>query len=101
MRGNQQTFPCPHCGAPVPVGAKACPECGSDERTGWSEDTHADGLDLPEGYGGDKEFDYDAYVRKEFNWDPERGSKPPIPARQLIVPFLVLLLIAAFVWGWF
>ncbi|NJK63905.1 MAG: hypothetical protein HC921_15570 [Synechococcaceae cyanobacterium SM2_3_1] len=31
------TFRCPNCGANVPVKAKACPECGSDEETGWSE----------------------------------------------------------------
>src|SRR5687767_13412138 len=29
---------CPHCGADVPPGARACRECGSDERTGWSRD---------------------------------------------------------------
>lgn len=30
-------FSCPHCGAEVPFDAKVCPECGSDEHTGWSE----------------------------------------------------------------
>ncbi len=30
-------FRCPNCGAEVPINAKACPECGSDEETGWSE----------------------------------------------------------------
>jgi hypothetical protein len=30
-------FTCPHCGAAVPSDASACPECGSDEETGWSE----------------------------------------------------------------
>jgi hypothetical protein len=39
---------CPVCGASVPRGAHACPECGADERTGWDEDaTRYDGLDLP------------------------------------------------------
>jgi zinc-ribbon domain len=32
------SFPCPHCGAEVPTKAKACPECGSDKHTGWSEE---------------------------------------------------------------
>src|ERR1041384_1119375 len=32
---------CPNCGAEVPRQAKACPECGSDEKTGWSEEAHA------------------------------------------------------------
>jgi uncharacterized OB-fold protein len=31
-------FTCPNCGADVPIMAKACPECGSDEDTGWSEE---------------------------------------------------------------
>ncbi len=41
-------FNCPNCGAEVPIKALSCPECGSDEKTGWSEDTMYDGLDLPE-----------------------------------------------------
>ena len=33
----------------MPRGARACPECGADERTGWDEEaTRYDGLDLPE-----------------------------------------------------
>jgi len=30
-------FTCPHCGIDVPISARACPECGSDRETGWSE----------------------------------------------------------------
>ncbi|MDO8544144.1 MAG: zinc ribbon domain-containing protein [Opitutaceae bacterium] len=30
---------CANCGAEIPRGAKACPECGADERTGWRETT--------------------------------------------------------------
>jgi|GEM_PF-387490 len=41
-------FICPHCEAEVPIDASACPQCGSDERTGWSENTAYDGLDLHE-----------------------------------------------------
>ena len=41
-------FICPNCGAEVPSKALSCPECGSDEQTGWSEDTLYDGLDLPD-----------------------------------------------------
>lgn len=41
---------CPVCGEDVPPGARACPGCGADERTGWDEDaTRYDGLDLPDG----------------------------------------------------
>ncbi len=41
-------FICPNCGAEVPLKALACPECGSDENTGWSEETMYDDIDLPE-----------------------------------------------------
>lgn len=59
---------CPNCGAEVPLNAKACPECGSDEQTGWSEEARYDGLDLP-----DDEFEYDDFVKQEFGG---KGSAP-------------------------
>lgn len=59
---------CPNCGAEVPHNSKACPECGSDEQTGWSDEARASGLDLP-----DEEFNYDDFVKKEF------GDKSPVP----------------------
>lgn len=39
---------CANCGADIPRDAKACPECGADERTGWRETSVYDDLDLPE-----------------------------------------------------
>jgi RNA polymerase subunit RPABC4/transcription elongation factor Spt4 len=39
---------CANCGATIPRTAKACPECGADERTGWRETSIYDDLDLPE-----------------------------------------------------
>lgn len=39
---------CANCGAAIPPNARACPECGADERTGWAEQSIYDGLDLPE-----------------------------------------------------
>lgn len=52
---------CPVCGADVPRNAKACPECGSDHETGWSDEAYASGLGLP-----DDNFEYDEFVKKEF-----------------------------------
>jgi len=43
-------FTCPNCGERVPGGALSCPECGSDDETGWSEDAAYDELDLPTPY---------------------------------------------------
>lgn len=39
---------CPNCGRAIKVEAKFCKFCGSDENTGWSEDTMYDDLGLPE-----------------------------------------------------
>ena len=39
---------CANCGAAIPRNARACPECGADERTGWRETSIYDGLDLPD-----------------------------------------------------
>jgi ribosomal protein L40E len=52
---------CPHCGAEVPSGAKACAECGSDELTGWSAEARDDHLNLP-----GASFDYDDFVAREI-----------------------------------
>ena len=60
---------CPNCGAVVPRKARACPECGADEKTGWSEEAYAQRLDLP-----DDNFDYDEYVKEEFG--PKREIRP-------------------------
>ena len=75
---------CPNCGAEVPRNARACPECGSDENTGWSEDAKADGLDLPE-----ENFDYDQYVKREF------GGETPVPRGIHWFWWVIALLIAA------
>lgn len=53
---------CPNCGAEVPEKAKACPGCGSDEKTGWSEDAYAAGLNLPD----DDSFNYEEFKEREF-----------------------------------
>ena len=65
---------CPVCGAEVPARAKACPECGACEETGWSEEAHTSGLDLP-----DEAFDYEDFVEREFGTRKSarpRGIKP-------------------------
>jgi zinc ribbon protein len=78
---------CPNCGAEVPPRAKACPECGSDEKTGWSERAHADHLGLP-----DEEFDYDEYVKREFG--PSKPKPQGIAWYWWLVAIGLLLLFA-------
>jgi len=57
-----EDFICPACGAEVPAKAKACPECGSDEKTGWSDDTIYDGTGIED----PEEFDYEDWKRREL-----------------------------------
>ena len=48
MRGPQDDwFTCPVCGEVVQANALACPHCGADDETGWSEETAYDGMELP------------------------------------------------------
>ena len=56
---------CPNCGALLEPNVKACPECGSDDETGWSESARAKQLGLP-----DENFDYDDFVKEEFSPAP-------------------------------
>jgi RNA polymerase subunit RPABC4/transcription elongation factor Spt4 len=58
----EEDFICPACGAEVPAKAKACPECGSDEKTGWSDSTIYDGTGIED----PAEFDYEDWKRREF-----------------------------------
>jgi hypothetical protein len=53
---RRELFACPHCGADVAVGSKACRACGSDADTGWLDDDEvaARGVDLPDGYRGER-----------------------------------------------
>ena len=51
----EQYFSCPVCGAQVKEGAPACPHCGSDERTGWSDTAYLQQL------GVSPDYDEEAY----------------------------------------
>ncbi len=57
---------CPNCDVDVPRGARACPECGSDENTGWSDQSAHAGPD-------DDSFDYERFIEREFG---SNGATP-------------------------
>lgn len=95
-RDNGDWFVCPHCGAEVSVDASACPECGSDETTGWREDAGKWAAGIPTGYSEEDEFDYERYVRREFGRRTSGFLGLPwwfwlLPAGLLILSLLVLL----------
>lgn len=50
---NDDWFACPVCGQEVRYGALACPGCGSDDETGWSQEAEYDEVDLPDEAFGD------------------------------------------------
>jgi len=81
---------CPNCGAEVPPNAKACPGCGSDEKTGWSEYANIGALNLP-----DEEFNYDEFAEREW------GHKKKVVPRGIKVFWwtVAVLLIGLFFWG--
>lgn len=81
---------CPNCGAAVPRHARACPECGADEQTGWSGAADTGGLGLP-----DEEFDYAEYVEREFG-----GGGPRPRGIRWLWWVGALLALAAFVAIW-
>ena len=78
---------CPNCGEVVPPKAKACPECGACEETGWSDEGRLDALGLPS-----EEFDYDEYVKREFE-----GEKPKRKSGAIWI-ITAIVLLALFAW---
>jgi hypothetical protein len=86
MKTNK-TFICPVCGGAVPGGAHACPVCGADERTGWSDRTYLDGIDL-----GD-DIDYDELVENEFPAQ-QPGKRKKTPWTVIVAAILLLLSLA-------
>ena len=57
---------CANCGTSIPPNARACPECGADERTGWRETSVYDGLELPdEAWRDDDETSATPHTRRD------------------------------------
>lgn len=80
---------CPACGEWVPRGAAACDECGACAKSGWSGNTHTDGLDLPD----EEEFNYDDFIAREFGG---KGSREIAGSKLWWWVALVLFLILVF-----
>jgi uncharacterized membrane protein YvbJ len=93
MSDENKTASCPNCGGPVKKNSKACPHCGSDERTGWSENTYLDAIDL-----GD-DVDYEDLAAKEFPDHPSaRGKITWITVAGAIVLFFFMAAMLKILW---
>jgi hypothetical protein len=90
---------CPHCEARVPRGVLACPECGSDATTGWSDEADDWAGDLPTGYGDDDEFDYeDALAGMGLGGRPSRTRLQDARRKTWIVVVIVIAALALVFW---
>ncbi len=85
---SRNDFICPNCGAEVPATARACPECGADEKTGWSDNTIYNGTDIED----PDEFDYEDWQRRELG-----TQRPSIGWGWWVVAVGLLVL---FIWCW-
>jgi hypothetical protein len=83
-------FECPHCGADVPRGATACPVCGSDEETGWSEYAEVQDLLL---YTPDDERD--RYPYGGYHEPSLRTRLAAVPWGRVATGVIALLIIAS------
>lgn len=80
-------FTCPICGGEVKTKARVCPHCGSDEKTGWSENTYLDEIGLYD------EDDYEETIRREFGI---RRSNTRLNKKQLLISFMAAIFLLLF-----
>ena len=92
MRGMSRHQPrmldCPHCGAAFKAGRAACPECGSDDSTGWrpTDEIEYESLDIP-----------DYYEPPEERGIPERIFNGPAAYAFALLALAIVSGVAAFV----
>jgi hypothetical protein len=83
---------CPICESEVPEGSRACPECGADETTGWSQGAYCERLGTPD---PDEAFDYGDFVKNEFAPRPNRAKRLNV----IWILTALILLLALLVWA--
>ncbi len=88
MRLTGKNFACPVCGEDVPRNAKACPECGACDKSGWSGQPDDGALGLP-----DEDFDYEKFAAAEF------GDGPRKSPMQWVWWLAGLAVLVAMIWG--
>ena len=84
---------CPNCGTELSPADRACPECGSDEATGWSQSAYCENLGIPD---PDEEFDHDEFVASEFGHADKKTSRPRLV--WVFVTIAIIAILLGFVW---
>ena len=59
-------FTCPHCGEPVDAEATFCRACGASEDAGWDHEGVWYDEQSPATYESEDDFDYEAFIDREF-----------------------------------
>lgn len=86
---------CPECGAPVHLNSASCRECGSRRgEQGWFRPESYDGIGLAE----DDDFDYEEFVKEEFQEERPLGFLHQMTTRQRFWWLTGVLVILAFGW---
>ncbi|WP_034636186.1 zinc ribbon domain-containing protein [Chitinivibrio alkaliphilus] len=80
----QDTWNCPFCNFELARDAQFCPNCGSDESTGWSDMGGYDQNDL-------HEHDYEQSVRNEFGHTEKHADWQAFVKTVIILLLIVLL----------
>jgi len=88
---------CPHCGASLRQNALACPECGSDEQTGWGP---MGSSDLPEIEPLD-DSGYQEILQQEFGGSSSQQTTPRSKLKQIAFSAVALGLLALMAYGAF
>lgn len=94
------TFICPGCGEELKVGTRGCPNCAPATRQPWDqepfteEDEAAFLANVPAGYRGEDDFNYDAFVEREFGRSKKQGGTRGLSKDTVIGGIALLLVIA-------
>ena len=98
MRRDEKV-PCPYCGEMINKNAQVCLFCGSDEQTGWSDQTYLDGIDIDienttTNKNSTKDF-YDELVKNEFG--KKNNFLPSGKLWKVVTGFLLIILFLLFI----